>query len=164
MFWDFWTEEFDEKILIKLGFSGACVFCSAQNKKMKILNGEKITDLKKIKDSDFLLLVRPNENIQKIAIKQCLVDGINSFVKYPLIKDMAEKGIALVVSFNDLLNSGDKQKTIALMKQSVKLAKRYKTPIVIVSGAKNKWELRGTGELIAFGELLGLQRNEAKAG
>jgi RNase P/RNase MRP subunit p30 len=49
------------------------------------------------------------------------------------------------------------------MKQSVKLAKKYKTPIVIVSGAKNKWELRGTGELIAFGEELGLQRNEAKA-
>ncbi len=169
MFWDFWVEEFDEKILQKLGFEGACVFKEAKSKKIKILRGEKIiakngNELKQKTKSkaDFLLLVKPKEKIQRIAIKRCLVDGINAFVKYPLIKEMAERNIAVVISFNDLLNSKEPQKTIAKMKQTIKLAKKYKTPIIIVSGAKTKWELRGTSELIAFGEILGLKRNEAK--
>ncbi|MCD6575760.1 MAG: hypothetical protein J7K73_01215 [Nanoarchaeota archaeon] len=169
MFWDFWIEEFDEKLLQKLGFEGACVFGEAKGRKIKILKGEKIiakngNELKKKTKSraDFLMLTNTKERLQRIAIKRCLVDGVHGFVKYPLIKEMAEKNIAVVISFNDLLKSKEPQKTIAKMKQTIKLAKKYKTPIVIVSGAKNKWELRGTSELIAFGEILGLQRNEAK--
>lgn len=147
------------------------MFGDAQSKKLFVLKGEKIfaknSEELKIKckrtKADFLLLVKPNVKMQRVAIKRCLVDGINAFVKYPLIKEMAEKNIALVISFNDFLNSKEPTKTIALMKDSIKLAKKYKTPIVIVSGAKTKWELRGTSELIAFGEVLGLKRNEAKA-
>ena len=169
MFWDFWVEEFDEKLLLNLGFKGACVFGNAKGKAIEILKGEKIhaksvKELKKkpASKADFVLLVHPNEKIQKVAIKGCLVDGINAFVKYPLIRDMSEKNISLVISFNDLLNSNEPQKTLALMKRTVKLAKKYSTPIVVASGAKTKWDLRGTSELVAFGELLGLQRNAAK--
>ena len=160
MFWDFWVEEFDEKILAELGFGGACVFDDSKSSKLVLLKGEKISARKereiKTGETDFSILVRPDEKIQRIAAKRCLVDGINSFVRYPAIKEMAEKNIALVVSFNDLLNSREPHKIIGLLRNSVKLAKKYKTPIVIVSGAKNKWELRSASELIAFGEVLGL--------
>lgn len=175
MFWDFWMEEFDEKLLLKLGFGGACAFGEAKlnkagfGKTMLLLKGKKIaaknaSELKKKSksDADFMLLVHPNEKIQRAAIKGCLVDGINAFVRYPLIKEMAEKNIALVVSFNDLLNSREPQKEIALMKRTIKLAEKYKTPIVIASGAKTKWGLRSASELIAFGEVLGLKRDRAK--
>ena len=163
MYWDFWIEEFDEKFLQKFGFEGVCVFGEAKGKKIKVLKGKKIiaknvNELKKaIKvKADFLLLVKPKEKIQRTAIRKYLVDGINAFVKYPLIKEMAEKNIAVVMAFSDLLNSKEPQKTIAKMRYTIKLAKKYKTPIVIASGARTKWELRGTSELIAFGEALGL--------
>ena len=169
MFWDFWIEEFDEKLLIDLGFKGACMFGESKSKKIQILKGEKVTaknpnELKKAAKlkADFVMLDKSNEKVQKMAVKRCLVDGIHSFVKYPLIKEMAEKNIAVVISFNDLLNSKEPQKTIAKMKRTISLAKKYKTPIIIVSGAKTKWELRGASELITFGEVLGLQRNSAK--
>jgi len=169
MFWDFWIEEFDEKLLKKLGYDGVCIFGEAESEKIKILKGKKISvkdtnELKKIKNlkANFLMLTNTKERFQKIAIKRCLVDGVHSFVKYPLIKEMAEKNIAVVISFNDLLKSREPQKTIAKMRRTIRLAKKYKTSIVIVSGAKTKWELRGASELIAFGEILGLQRNEAK--
>ena len=35
-------------------------------------------------------------------------------------------------------------------------------PIVICSGARNKWELRSASELIGFGQELGLTAKEAK--
>lgn len=166
MFWDFWVEELDEKLLAELGFGGACIFDNSKGEKLVLLKAEKIFAKKereiKTGNSDFSILVRPDEKIQRLAVRRCLVDGINAFARYPVIKEMAEKNIALVVSFNDLLNSSEPHKIMGLMRNSIKLAKKYKTPIIIVSGAKNRWELRSASELIAFGEILGLSPKEAK--
>ncbi len=170
MFWDFYVEEFDEKMLLNLGFVGAGTFKKTESQKIDILFGEKINvkntnDLKnKIKKStaNFLILENVDEKMQRIAIKTCSVDAIKAYVEYPAIREMAEKNIALLICFSDFLNSEDKSKTLYLMRKSTNLAKKYNTPIIIASGAKNKWELRSPSELIAFGELLGLKTNEAK--
>ncbi len=170
MFWDFWIEEFDEKILINLDFKGICTFKKIESNKIEVLIGEKINakntnDLKnKVKKStaNFLILENKEEKLQRIAIKTCSVDAIKAYVDYPAIKEMAEKNVALLICFSDFLNSKDKSRTLYLMQKSVALAKKYKTPIIIASGAKNKWELRSPSELIAFGEMLGLEKNQSK--
>ena len=170
MFWDFWIEEFDEKILIDLSFKGICTFKDSKSKKIKILHGNIIeaknsNELKlktKKSKANFLILENTNEKMQRIAIKTCSVDAIKAYVDYPAIKEMAEKNVALLICFSDFLNSKDKSRTLYLMQKSVALAKKYKTPIIIASGAKNKWELRSPSELIAFGEMLGLEKNQSK--
>lgn len=170
MFWDFWIEEYDEKILINLDFKGICTFKKIESNKIEVLIGEKINakntnDLKnKVKKSatNFLILENKEEKLQRIAIKTCSVDAIKAYVDYPAIKEMAEKNVALLICFSDFLNSKDKSRTLYLMQKSITLAKKYKTPIIIASGAKNKWELRSPSELIAFGEILGLKTIEAK--
>lgn len=167
MFWDFWIEEFDEKILLKLGFKGVCLFGNGESKKIKILKGEKIyakngNELKikcRKSNANFLLLINPNKNVQRVAIRKCLVDGIFGEVGYPLIKEMSKRKISLVLPIRKLMNSTS---AISSLSESIYLAKKYKVPIVIVSGAKSKWEIRGPSELIAFGEVFGLRRDEAK--
>ena len=158
MFYDIWGTQ-DSKFLKKLDLEkwnlNTAVIYPKKVNELKIL-------VKKNKNADFLLLNRPNEKIQKVAIQRCEVDGINAFVKYPFIKEMARKNIALIVSFNSLLNSTNLEKTLGLMRRTIKLAKKYKTPIVIVSGSQNKWEMRSSSELIAFGEILGLNKGQAK--
>jgi len=164
MFYDFWVENYNEetkKLLKKLGFSGACVFGEFEDKDFILIKGKSIKS-KTNETAEFLILENRDEKIQRAAIKNNSVDGIRSFVNYPAIKEMAERKIALVICFNDLLNSSDPKKTLYLMKKSVTLAKKYKTPIVIASGAKNNWELRSASELIGFGEVLGLNAEEAK--
>jgi len=164
MFYDFWVENYNEetkKLLKKLGFSGACVFGEAEDKGFILVKGKSIKS-KTNETAEFLILENRDEKIHRAAIKNNSVDGIRSFVNYPAIKEMAERKIALVICFNDLLNSSDPKKTLYLMKKSITLAKKYKTPIVIASGARNNWELRSTSELIGFGEVLGLNAEEAK--
>jgi len=165
MFYDFWVENYNEetkKLLKKLGFSGACIFGAEVEDKGFILAKGKSIKAKTNETADFLVLENRDEKVQRAAIKNNSFDGIRSFVNYPAIKEMAERKIALVICFNDLLNSSDTKKTLYLMKKSVTLAKKYKTPIVIASGAKNNWELRSASELIGFGEVLGLTAEDAK--
>jgi len=164
MFYDFWVENYNEetkKLLKKLGFSGACVFGEFEDKDFILVKGKSIKS-KTNETAEFLILENRDEKIQRAAIKNNSVDGIRSFVNYPAIKEMAERKIALVICFNDLLNSSDTKKILYLMKKSITLARKYKTPIVIASGARNNWELRSTSELIGFGEVLGLNAEEAK--
>lgn len=165
MFYDFWIENFDEetkKLLKKLGFGGACTFSTnAESKELVLIKGKSIKN-KSSEAADFLVLENNDEKVQRAAIKSNSVDGIHAFVKYPAIKEMAEKKIALVLCFSDLLNAYDQKKTLYLMRRSAGLAKKYRTPVVITSGAKTHWELRAASELIALGEVLGLDAGSAK--
>ena len=42
------------------------------------------------------------------------------------------------------------------------LARKYGTPLVLTSGARDKWGLRAPGELMAFGKCLGMTELEAR--
>jgi RNase P/RNase MRP subunit p30 len=175
MFYDFWIENFDDetkKLLKRFGFSGACLFGTQNVSDSFIMLGKSIknksneTTFPKAPEvpsaADFLVLWNNDEKVQRAAIKSNSVDGIRAFVKYPAVKEMAEKRIALVICFSDLLNAYDQKKMLFLMRRSVGLAKKYKTPIVIASGAKDNSELRAVSELVALGEVLGLNAGDAK--
>ena len=157
MFYDFYIEELDEKLLKDLGFSGACVFGKSKSAKLKLIQGSKYP-----KKADFIVLESGDEKKQRAAIRRVAIDAIHGFIKYPAIKEMSNANIAVLVSFNDLLNSKDLPKTLHLMKRTIKLAKKYKTPIIIVSGATNKWEYRAASDLIGFGQVIGLSTKAAK--
>ena len=77
---------------------------------------------------------------------------------------LAERNIAVLLSFNELLNidSARFPKLIYLMSRTVKLARKYKVPIMIASGASDKYSQRSVSELIAFGENLGMTAGESK--
>lgn len=147
----------DKEFLKKLGFSPLELNIS-------VLMPKTVDELKVLakKKSDFIVLKNPNEKILKAAIDKCLIDAVDSFVKYPFIKKMAERNVAVVINFNSLLNARNIQKTIHLLSKTVKLAKKYKTPIIVTSGAENKWDLRSVSELIALCEVLGITAGEAK--
>lgn len=152
MFWDFWVEALDEKLLKELGFSGACVFGEAKAKELKVLKGQK----------DFTVLVSNDEKAQQLAAKRSSVDAIAGFIEDKVLREMAQRNIALLVKFSDLLDSKNKARTFYYTTKTVKLARKIRTPIVVCSGAKDKWQLRSVSELVGFGEALGLTAKEAK--
>jgi RNase P/RNase MRP subunit p30 len=159
MFYDFLNETSDEALLKKLGFEPLRL-------NTFVISAKNVPDFKKIMSkapaADLVILNRPDDKVLKVAIDNCSVDAIDGFVNYPLILKMAERNIALIVNFNELLNATYRPKVLYLMQKTVRLAKKYKTPIIIVSGAKNRFELRSASELIAFAEVLGLSAGDAK--
>jgi RNase P/RNase MRP subunit p30 len=165
MFYDFWVEHWDNetgKLLKKLGFDGACLFNVEGESKSLVLLGGKAVKGKQQVEADVIFLQSEDENVQRAAVKAASVDAIRAFVTYPVVREMAERNVALVVCFSDLLNASNMRKTLALMRRSVALAKKHKAPIMICSGAKSYLELRSASDLIAFGEVLGLDKGNAK--
>jgi len=180
-FYDFWVEEIEENLIGELGFENGCFISEFKKfedykrikEHTKFYCGVKIRakntnelrkKLRTFRDSDFIVLDCRDEKIIKNAIKMCAVDAINYYTKYPLLKRMSERNIAQIINFNELLNASEKDrpKILFLMQRTIKLAKKYKTPIMIVSGARKKMEYRSASDLIALGEMLGLNKKEAK--
>jgi RNase P/RNase MRP subunit p30 len=158
MYYDFWTVK-EEELLKRLGFQPV-------NLAVAVIAPKNADELKylaeKNKTADFIVLHKPNEKVLKVAVDNCNIDATDEFVKYPLIKKMAERNIAVLINFNELLKAFNLQKTLYLMSRTVKLAKRHKTPIIISSGAQTKWELRSASDLIGFCEVIGMTAGEAK--
>lgn len=79
-------------------------------------------------------------------------------------KFAAQNHVALEINFREILITNKKSRSIVLgnMKEIVKLAKKYKTPLIISSGAISHWELRDPQVLASFVMQLGLNLKEAK--
>ena len=68
----------------------------------------------------------------------------------------AEKGKTIGFSFSEILNSPHKGKLLARLIFNIKLCKKYKVPIALVSFAAAKEEMRSAKDLQALGRILGL--------
>ena len=172
MYYDFWIEEHDGKLLKKLGFHSACVV-SENLSKGREFSGVKVfakttKELRKklsiVKEADFIILDSHNEKIVETAVQMNAIDAVTLHAKYPLIARMAEKNIAQIINFNELLNAPENKTAgiLNMMQRSARLAVKHKAPLLIVSGARNKMELRSVSDLIGFGEMIGLTQKEAK--
>lgn len=73
-----------------------------------------------------------------------------------------EKDITIGFNFQVLLTSKKRDQVLGRMFQNIMLCKKYKNKILIASFAKKPNELRFWKDLISFGVVLGLSRNEAK--
>ncbi len=92
------------------------------------------------------------------------MDYKNSGLDHAMARFMAERKIALEINFSEIMNSygGVRSQLIGRIGQNIKLARKYKTPIIIASGASEKFGLRAPRELMAFGKFLGLTEQESK--
>lgn len=79
-----------------------------------------------------------------------------------LVKLCAERGVSVVFSFRDLLVSNVKHLVLARMSQNLFLCRKFGASFIIGSGARSEKELVPVDNLISFGVLLGLTREEAK--
>ncbi|MBI4155182.1 hypothetical protein HY498_03810 [Candidatus Woesearchaeota archaeon] len=102
------------------------------------------------------IFLSPEKNIKKNDLKH-LDSGLN----HVICKLATEKNIAIGFAFSSLLNSDNKQLTLARMKENIKLCKKYKTKIIIASFAENIFEMRTPKDLIAFANVIGLNDKEA---
>lgn len=77
----------------------------------------------------------------------------------------AANGVAIGISFNTLLRGIRKARARALQNiaTNIGLAAAFRVPIVVVSGAQSKWELRDPRQLIALATVLGAELPHAFA-
>ncbi len=133
----------------------------AQNKK------EFDKKIKEFQDADYIALESMDYELVRYAIKRTSVDVIlhneeRGGIDAVIAKECASKKISIDICFKDLLESRNMSRTLKTMALEVELCKKYKTPLIISSGAKNYWELVPKNNLTSFGEFLGLSRDESR--
>jgi len=121
-----------------------------------------------------ILLVRGGDlRLNRAACETAEVDilthpefgRIDSGINHVLIKEAAKNNVAIEINFREILVSSKKTRSMILknISNNIKLAKKYKTPIIACSGALSHWDITDPQCLISFASLLGLELNEAKA-
>jgi ribonuclease P/MRP protein subunit RPP1 len=93
-----------------------------------------------------------------------LLDQKNSGIDDVMARFMAERGIAIEICLSELLSCYGvvRAQVIGRMRQNIMLAKKYKTPIIITSGAKDRFGMRAPKDLYSLGIALGMDPGMAK--
>jgi ribonuclease P/MRP protein subunit RPP1 len=121
---------------------------------------------------DFLLARGGDLELNRTACETAEVDilthpefgRIDSGLNHVLVKEAAKNNVAIEINFREILVSSKKTRSMILknISQNVRLAKKYKAPIIVCSGALSHWDITDPQCLISFASLLGLELNEAK--
>jgi len=76
----------------------------------------------------------------------------------------AKNNVAIEMNFREILVSSKRTRSMILkhMAQNMKLAKKYRAPIIACSGSLSHWDICDPQCLVSFVSLLGLELNEAK--
>gem|GEM_PF-396170 len=144
-----------------------------------ILNGSgdaRKESRKVLKDADIVLVdTCENNNAPKTwevdvlcrpehSARRDFMDQKDSGIDHVMAKLMAERCIGMEINFADILNSSGVKRAMIMgrMRQNVHLARKYDAPVIITSNARNQWEMRAPGELVAIGKALGMTDREAK--
>lgn len=148
--------------------------------KFKAMNLKELREELKTK-ADYYVLCESNYQTRRIAAEKALVDCLaclelskkpdlihsrRSGMDHKLARFASQSKVAVEFNFNHLLNSKGFERATILgrMMQNARLCKKYKTPIVITSGAKKKSEMRSASDLQSFGIILGFTPKQAKEG
>jgi ribonuclease P/MRP protein subunit RPP1 len=88
----------------------------------------------------------------------------DSGLDHVCMKFAAKNDVAIEVNFREILITNKKTRAtvMANMAKNIKLAKKYRAPIILCSGAVSHWELRAPECLVSMACQLGLELNEAK--
>lgn len=124
------------------------------------------------REFDILLARGGDLNLNREACKTPEVDILthpeyerfDSGLNHVLVKDAAKNNVAVEVNFREILitSKATRSKVLANIQNNIKLAKKFKAPIILCSGAISHWELRDFYCLISFATQLGLELKEAK--
>lgn len=87
----------------------------------------------------------------------------DSGIDHIVAKSAAQNGVALELNMGELLMTYRRVRSHILnhMERNVMLCKKFGTPIVITSGARDAWGVRDPRELAALGRMLGLTLEES---
>ncbi|MEM7825246.1 MAG: RNase P subunit p30 family protein [Candidatus Aenigmatarchaeota archaeon] len=128
--------------------------------------------VKRRKEFDVLLVRGGSLELNREACKTPEVDILthpeldrqDSGLNHVLAKLAAENLTAIEINFREVMFTTKKTRCFVLknIKQNVELAKKYKAPLIICSGAINHFEMRDPYSLISLGCQLGLDLKEAK--
>jgi ribonuclease P/MRP protein subunit RPP1 len=97
------------------------------------------------------------------VIGKDLLDQKNSGIDDVMARFMAERGIAIEICLSELLSCYGvvRAQVMGRMRQNIKLARKYKTPIILTSGAQNRFGMRAPQDLYSLGVSLGMDPGTA---
>jgi len=127
---------------------------------------------KRRKEFDVLLARGGDLKLNRIACETPEVDILthpefgrnDSGLNHILARLAAENNVAIELNFREILTSSkaSRAKFLSHMQRNVMLAKKFKAPIILCSGAINHFEMRDPYCLISLATQLGLELKEAK--
>ena len=85
-------------------------------------------------------------------------------MNHVMMKAASKNNVAIEINFREIIVSGKKTRSMVLkyMTQNIRLAKKYKTPIIACSGALTHWDMSDPNCLISFVNVMGLDLKDAK--
>lgn len=88
----------------------------------------------------------------------------DSGMNHVMAKLAKNNKVAIELNMNEIIDNNKKSRSrvIAHMIDNVKLAKKYKMPILICSGARSYWDMKDPLVLSSMAEQLGMNMKEAK--
>jgi len=140
---------------------------------MEAKTTEQLNKLAMMRREYDVLLVRGSDlNLNRKAVQTKEVDILthpefnrkDSGFNHTMAKLAAKNNVAIEINFREILLSSKNTRSHIMhnISENVRLCKKYKTPIIICSGAVSHWQLRDPKILMSMGCLLGLELNEAK--
>ncbi|MEM5882619.1 MAG: RNase P subunit p30 family protein [Candidatus Aenigmatarchaeota archaeon] len=154
-----------ERIKKEFGIEIFLGFEARNLKELKIL-------VKRRRDFDVLLVRGGDLELNRKACETPEVDVLthpelgrqDSGLNHVLAKLAAKNFTTIEINFREIMFTTKKTRCLVLrnVQQNVKLAKKYKAPLIICSGAINHFEMRDPYSLISLGCELGLELKEAK--
>ena len=73
-----------------------------------------------------------------------------------------KNNIAIGFNFSDVLKTRNRYLILGKMMQNVRLCRKYKVRMAVISGANNEKELKSARDLFSFAVVLGMNPGEAK--
>ncbi len=120
---------------------------------------------------DVLLVHGGDVKLNRIACETPQIDILthpefnrnDSGLNHILVKEAAKNGVAIEINFREILIASKRSRSKVLQNivRNVMLAKKYRTPVILCSGAVSHYELRNPQILTSFATQLGLGLPEA---
>lgn len=123
-------------------------------KKLKIVyGGDEKVNRKAVENKNNDMLMNPHlvKGKDKLHYRK---SGLN----HVLCKLANENNVAIGFSLDKMYDPVD----LGRVKQNIKLCRKYKVKIVVVSFAKNKYQMRALNDLMAFCRVIGMDSKQAK--
>jgi len=155
------VSELSEKLKFKI-FLGFEAKTSDQLKKLADMRRE--YDVLLVKGSDLELNRKAVETKEVDILVHPELKRRDSGLNDIMIKLAKKNNVAIEINFREILQSSKNTRSLIMrnIAQNVRICKKYKTSVIICSGAVSHWQLKDPKILIAMGHLLGLELEQSK--
>lgn len=161
------ADSFDEKKFSELKKNSAIDLFSGVE-----IHAERKGDVKRGIDKfrkkvDLILVHAQDPRAMRTASENKKVDVIaHAFLDQTAAREARKNGVAVEINFRDFLGTYGMKRAIFLSKLSfnLNLARKYKIPVVLTTGAHSIYDMRSPNQITALAECIGLTPVEAKKG